>query len=387
MEMGMEMADHNQEIVCDVTIVGAGLAGLVASIMLSRAGFKVILIEKKTFPFHKVCGEYVSNEVKPFLQNIGINFSALNPADITELEVHSANGKIKVYSHLPLGGFGISRFKLDNELYQLAIDSGARIFENNRVLNVTAENKNDKTILSNGKIIQSKLVIGSYGKRDGLDNKLDRNFIKFRSNYMAVKYHIKTAHPEQLISLYNFNGGYCGLNKIEEDLYCLCYLVDREIFKRFKTIDSFENQVLLMQPQLKHVLENSDILYERPLVINEFSFRKKLPVEKKIFMCGDSAGLITPLCGNGMSMAIHAAKILSELIILANPASEKFDREKLENDYLRQWNFHFKNRLRVGRILQNFTGNSMMNSSFLKILNQNEKLTTWVVSKTHGITI
>jgi len=31
-------------------------------------------------------------------------------------------------------------------------------------------------------------------------------------------------------------------------------------------------------------------------------------------MIGDTAGLIHPLCGNGMAMAIHSAKIASELI-------------------------------------------------------------------------
>jgi flavin-dependent dehydrogenase len=31
-------------------------------------------------------------------------------------------------------------------------------------------------------------------------------------------------------------------------------------------------------------------------------------------MIGDTAGLIHPLCGNGMAMAIHSAKIVSKLI-------------------------------------------------------------------------
>jgi flavin-dependent dehydrogenase len=31
-------------------------------------------------------------------------------------------------------------------------------------------------------------------------------------------------------------------------------------------------------------------------------------------MVGDSVGMIHPLCGNGMAMAIHSAKILSELL-------------------------------------------------------------------------
>ncbi|NJO03265.1 MAG: FAD-dependent oxidoreductase, partial [Bacteroidia bacterium] len=46
----------------DIVIIGGGLAGLVNAIQLSQAGLKVALLEKKSYPFHRVCGEYVSNE-------------------------------------------------------------------------------------------------------------------------------------------------------------------------------------------------------------------------------------------------------------------------------------------------------------------------------------
>ncbi|HNU89628.1 MAG TPA: FAD-dependent oxidoreductase, partial [Ferruginibacter sp.] len=49
----------------DITIIGGGLAGLVSAIHLSKAGLAVTLIEKNEYPKHKVCGEYVSNEVLP----------------------------------------------------------------------------------------------------------------------------------------------------------------------------------------------------------------------------------------------------------------------------------------------------------------------------------
>ena len=61
-----------------------------------------------------------------------------------------------------------------------------------------------------------------------------------------------------------------------------------------------------------------NVLFEKPEVINEITFEKQDPVSNHILMCGDAAGMITPLCGNGMAMAIHSAKILSGLIIEAN---------------------------------------------------------------------
>ncbi|HET6244555.1 MAG: FAD-binding protein [Bacteroidetes bacterium] len=88
----------------DVIIGGGGLAGLVSAIELSRAGLKVALIEKKQYPFHRVCGEYVSNEVKPYLQRLGVNFNQLAPSTINSLRVSSLNGEFNLFSKLQMGG-------------------------------------------------------------------------------------------------------------------------------------------------------------------------------------------------------------------------------------------------------------------------------------------
>ncbi|MEM1123715.1 MAG: FAD-dependent oxidoreductase, partial [Bacteroidota bacterium] len=57
----------------DVAIIGGGLAGLVNAVHLSKAGVKVLVLERNTYPKHKVCGEYVSKEVLPYLESIGIH--------------------------------------------------------------------------------------------------------------------------------------------------------------------------------------------------------------------------------------------------------------------------------------------------------------------------
>src|SRR3712207_6418581 len=109
----------------DVIIVGGGLAGLVNAIQLAKAGLQVVLVEKKTYPFHKVCGEYVSNEVLPFLQSLGVYPHELGASHITHLQVSSPSGKQVLTTALDLGGFGLSRYVLDNYLYELAQKAGA----------------------------------------------------------------------------------------------------------------------------------------------------------------------------------------------------------------------------------------------------------------------
>ena len=69
-----------------------------------------------------------------------------------------------------------------------------------------------------------------------------------------------------------------------------------------------ERQVLLKNPHLKRIFSEADFVFGRPEVINEISFETKDPVENHILMAGDAAGMITPVCGNGMAIAIHSGK-------------------------------------------------------------------------------
>ena len=103
----------------DVAIAGGGLAGLSCAILLAKAGHKVIVFEKESYPFHKVCGEYVSNESWNFLEGLGLPLSSLSLPQIDSLFLSSPDGK-SIQVKLPLGGFGISRWLLEKELAELA---------------------------------------------------------------------------------------------------------------------------------------------------------------------------------------------------------------------------------------------------------------------------
>src|ERR1700712_4478301 len=99
----------------DVAVIGGGLAGLALAIQLAKENFKVIIIEKETYPFHKVCGEYISFECWNFLESLGYPLSDMDLPQIKQLLVSSPSGNTVEHA-LPLGGFGISRYKIDAEL-------------------------------------------------------------------------------------------------------------------------------------------------------------------------------------------------------------------------------------------------------------------------------
>jgi len=365
----------------DAIIIGGGLAGLTAALHLLKEGFQVTLIERDSYPHHKVCGEYVSAEVVPYLQWLEADVLALSPVSIQRLLFSTTNGR-ETHSQLPLGGLGISRYALDYFLYTKVKEKGGMVYTDT-VTDISFDGAGFKVATQSSGILEARVAIGAYGKRSSLDQKLERQFIRRKSPWLAVKAHYKGSFPEDLVALHNFKGGYCGVSKVEDSKLNICYLVDYATFKKHKNIPAFQEQVMYQNPHLKDIFERSSMLFDAPLTISQISFGEKELVKDHILMIGDSAGLIHPLCGNGMAMAIHAAKICSELVI-PYLNGEIDGRMELENQYKQRWNAAFKSRLSMGRLLSGLLRNETLTNLALSGMNKMPFLLPEMIKKTHG---
>lgn len=363
-----------------VIIIGGGLAGLVTAIQLARAKVRVQLFEKKKYPFHRVCGEYISNEVVPYLRTHNLFPNSFGPSSITRFLLTSTDGNS---AHLPLdlGGFGISRYAYDNWLFQIALSEGVQVHQQEEIVDVRFV-KNNFEINSQLAVYNSDVVIGSFGKRSKIDLAMGRSFVKKRSPYVGVKYHIKYDHPEGLIALHNFQDGYCGVSNVENGITNLCYLTHRDELKRLGSIKKLEKTILYQNPFLKKIFENADFLFDQPETINEISFETKQPVENHVLMNGDAAGMVTPLCGNGMAMAIHSAKILSELV--PQYCQDEISRPALESLYSRKWRQQFETRLWAGRQIQRLFGSTIASNLAVSLARNLKPVARYLISKTHG---
>lgn len=365
----------------DVIIIGGGLAGLSSAIHLSKANLSVLLIEKNSYPKHKVCGEYISNEVLPYLKFLDIDVFKLGAKKIDKFQLSTTKSRL-ISTRLPLGGFGISRFCLDNALANKALDVGVEIFQDS-VEGIQFLNDEFSVNTKNKKVFTAKIVIGAYGKRSNLDVKLNRQFIKNKSPYLAVKTHVKGAFPEDMVALHNFEGGYCGVSKVENDIINLCYITNYKAFQKVKNIDEFQEQIMFQNTFLKTIFNTTTPVFKSPLTISQISFESKKPVDNHIIMCGDTAALIHPLCGNGMSMAIKSAQIASQLI-LKYFNSEKFGREALEKQYLREWNKAFKSRLKTGRFVAKLLNQPKLSEALMILLKWYPGVLPQIIKRTHG---
>lgn len=375
----------NDRSLYDVAIAGGGLAGLSAAILLGRKGYRVVLFEKERYPFHKVCGEYISLESWDFLRSLGLKLDDWHLPIIKQMSVTSPDGS-ELNQPLPLGGFGISRFKIDEELKNIALNSNVKLHDGTRVQEIVFTN-DVFTVHTDTQTWKARICCSAAGKRSNLDVKWQRDFVLRKpnalNNYIAVKYHSRLEHPRTLIALHNFQGGYCGISPIEDNKTCICYLTNADNLRNSSNdIRQMEEQILFRNVFLKEAFENAEMLYSKPLTISQISFDKKEQVKNHVLMLGDSAGLIAPLCGNGMSMALFSSKIAAELI--QQRLAGTITRAQLENSYVHEWKQAFGRRLLAGRVIQSLFGKEWLTNKTIGFLKHFPRLVSRIVRQTHG---
>src|SRR5881628_3855807 len=115
-------------LMIDVLIVGAGPAGAVAGLVLARAGARVRLVDRATFPREKLCGDTLNPGTLARLRRLGL----ARPIEdrgvrVTGMRVTGEHG-IVVDTPYPgtLAGRALLRRDLDWMLVEHAIAAGCQ---------------------------------------------------------------------------------------------------------------------------------------------------------------------------------------------------------------------------------------------------------------------
>ena len=353
----------------DVGIIGAGIAGSCLAISLAKAGFKVLIAEQHEYPKHKVCGEFVSSESYDFLCSLGLRLDEWDLPRINQLELTSELG-CTVKTPMDMGGFGISRYKLDYELSLLFAEYQIDFLPNTKVVDAKKH-----LIQTTDFSYPCDLVIAAHGKYKAKFKNHPTSADK--TNYIAVKYHIKSEQPANQIALHSFKGGYCGISKVETNRYCLCYLIDSKYLKHYSnSISDMENAHLFKNSKIKEIYEQSEFLWDKPLVISNVQFGLKQLYDEQFIYLGDAASSISPLSGNGMSIAAASAQLLSSLII-----NKENDLHKV---YAQLWRKQFNSRVNKAKILNYIMLNPSIHHRVLQIMNANSYLLKSVINSMQG---
>jgi flavin-dependent dehydrogenase len=130
-------------------------------------------------------------------------------------------------------------------------------------------------------------------------------------------------------------------------------------------------------------LRQADPVEDEWLSISQIPFMNKGAVQNDILFAGDAAGMIAPLAGDGMAMALHGGKLAAQSV--ERWLSGTITGDQLLRDYSRTWQQTFAMRLRLGRALQAIMLRPALLSPGLRLINLIPQLGNFIVTQTRDL--
>ncbi len=367
----------------DALVIGGGLAGCAAAAHLARRGHTVALLEKGHYPRHRLCGEFLSPETQGLFADLGVleAVRAAGACTLDRLRATAPSGASYAEA-LPGPALGLSRYRLDALLFDHACAAGADGHTGAWVRRVEGSLDDGFAVHTRDATFAARLVLGAYGKRGGLDRTLDRPFLRDHAPFVGFKAHYAGLEVPRTIELHAFPGGYAGLSHVEDERLNLCWIMREEVLKEAGGGP---------EAVIDHALRRNDALAARLdamtrvtdfCAVSQVSLARKTPFAGDVCMIGDTAGMIAPMCGDGMAMALQSAALAAPLasdLLAGRLAPAAFRRR-----YADAWQRHFALRLRLGRWLHHRSLKPHAVAAVVRALRWVPPVGRWLIRATRG---
>jgi menaquinone-9 beta-reductase len=334
-ESSKPSGDHSKST-CDVTIIGAGLAGKAAAVHLAKAGLKVICVEPAEAPRQAV-GESLDWSAPELLKALGLPMEELVQSEIATWKRHVTlrmrDGCSQEYVpteslagppfHIELRTLHVDRTKLDQALREKGANEGVTVIRD-RIVKVEKIGKKICSIeTAAGVHITSLWFIDASGIRSSL---LSREFslpaIEYGPAKVAVWTYFHADRSVEGTTIYIDTNPADYMEWIWEipinpQTLSVGYITTGATMKskreRGLTVEEIFRQQMLKFPRFETLAQQSTVHG-----INTTSFRCR--VHKNVsgpnwLICGEAASMVDPITSNGVTAALRHATEASALIL------------------------------------------------------------------------
>ena len=349
----------------DIAIVGAGPAGSSAAIRLSQAGIRVVLAEQKAFPREKLCGEFISPECLVHFAELGVmpDMCAAGGTNLSETVFYTRGGRGVAVESAWFGNadshaLGLSRAEMDNILLEQAETTGAHVrrettatgllTESGVVTGITLRDKSGADTA-----VEAALTIDATGRTRSRARRLDdRGRTRECAELVAFKTHLREARVKPgTCEIYVYRGGYGGCNRVQDDLYNLCFIATAADAKRLGSDpERVMREVVFTNKRAAEAMR--DAVVAKPwhaVPIARFG-RSELVPAAGLLTVGDAASFIDPFTGSGMLLALESARIAAEAIVSSDSLVK--DLSNIAARYRAGYAAAFEGRLRFCSMLR-----------------------------------
>ena len=339
----------------DVIVCGGGPSGSTTAFYAAKAGMKVLLIDKSKFPRDKACGGLLTARLFDELPELEPYIKPVIECASSDVNLYSPSMKYRIDFEFPVGTpWNITREVFDNAVLEAARDVGAEIMTQTRVSDF--EFKGGVTVKTSKGDFKSKMVIGATGPADKLADivREKRNLKPWNDKQMGTalmwepvvgKEFVDENYGDKRSLLVHFEpGGIKGYGWVfpKKEILNIGFGAHNTSIKSIKIKEIWKDYINLLKkdgyfPKDQEIppVKGAPLPLSGPIKATTMDYT---------LLVGDSAGMVSPLSGEGIYYGMHAGKIAVDTIKKALETGD-YSQQHLDQ-YHRDWNKLFGKELR-----------------------------------------
>ncbi|CEK12242.1 NAD(P)/FAD-dependent oxidoreductase [Legionella hackeliae] len=354
----------------DAIVIGGGPAGATTALLLARFGWSVALIEKKSFPRTKVCGEFISATSFPLLSELGLSEFYLQHAGPSVTRVGWFGAEKMLMTTMPpvehsdsKWGRALGREQLDTALLLQAIKAGVHVWQPWTAQTIIDKKDSFTCILETKEKcteLSARTVIIAQGSWEKPVIRMRETAHK-NSDLLAFKTHFQaTTLDQDLMSLLSFPGGYGGLVHSDSNRVSLSCCIRRDVLQKLRlekpglqASDVVLNHILSTCKGAQNVLGTAR-REESWLSVGPLHPGIRRCYDNGLFFVGNIAGEAHPIIAEGISMAMQSGWLLATSLI-NGPTLTRDDLIQVGYRYSKKWHKQFASRIYAAAFFAHLT--------------------------------
>jgi menaquinone-9 beta-reductase len=298
----------------DVLIIGGGPGGLAAGVALATCGLRVLLCERQRLPADQLCGEGLMPGGVVSLQQLGVA-SHLREADyhpFTGIRYHSPRGRSAAAEFAEGPGWGMRRSCLSAALLARTGDyPNLTIWD--EVSAKPVERHQDYLLASAGaRQVRARLLIGADGRNSTVRRWARLEGRSWHRRWGAGR-HFQLRPWSNKVEVYWGAGLEAYVTPCGRDCVGVVFLWDSRRFQPARAGPELFGSFLQAFPSLEAKLAGAEAL-DAQRATGPLHRAATAPVADGVLLLGDAAGYLDALTGEGLSLALAQARVLTRCV-------------------------------------------------------------------------